>query len=131
MRFLTLIICLATSAARLDAAEHTSDSLNTVKQKLQDGSAVLIDVREKSEWEAGRLKDARLFPLSEIPDAVKNKQVGKRLPKDKTIYLHCAAGVRSLEAAGALQGQGYDLRPLKPGYNELLKAGFPKAKDKQ
>ena len=49
------------------------------------------------------------------------------LPKDKPIYCHCAAGVRVLPAADILQKHGYDARPLKPGYKDLLRAGFPKA----
>jgi len=28
-----------------------------------------------------------------------------------------------------LQKNGYQIRPLKPGYNQLLEAGFEKAKD--
>lgn len=43
------------------------------------------------------------------------------------MYLHCGSGVRTLKAADELKKLGYDVRPLKPGYKELLKAGFEKA----
>ena len=38
----------------------------------------------------------------------------------------CAMGC--LKAADLLQKAGFEVRALKPGYEELLKAGFPKAK---
>jgi rhodanese-related sulfurtransferase len=44
------------------------------------------------------------------------------------VYLHCASGRRCLAAADLLKTQGYDARPLKDGYEALLKAGFEKAK---
>ena len=50
-------------------------------------------------------------------------------PKDKPIYLHCASGVRCLQAAEILKKQGYDARPLKDGYKDLVDKGFVKAKD--
>ena len=36
----------------------------------------------------------------------------------------------ALTAADLLKKQGYDVRPLKDGYKDLLKAGFPKAEKK-
>ena len=49
------------------------------------------------------------------------------LPKDQIIYLHCASGKRCVTAAAVLQKLGYDARPLKEGFKDLVKAGFPKA----
>jgi rhodanese-related sulfurtransferase len=36
-------------------------------------------------------------------------------------------GVRAVAAAKILEKLGYNVRPLKPGYEELVKAGFQKA----
>jgi phage shock protein E len=104
--------------------EHTKDSLETVKKALAAKKAVLVDVREKPEWDRGHLRDATLVPLSGLKDETK-----VILPKDKAIYLHCASGVRCVQAAEILRKQGYDARPLKAGYKDLLKEGFPKAAD--
>ena len=49
------------------------------------------------------------------------------LPKDKIIYTHCKAGGRALVCGDILKKQGYDVRPLKPGYEALIQAGFEKA----
>jgi len=109
------------------AAEHTKDTLDTVKQKLAEKKAVLIDVRETSEWDAGHLKDAQLLALSRLKKGVPDDELAKTLPKDKPIYLHCKAGARCLQAGEILEKSGYDVRPLKAGYDDLLKAGFAKA----
>ena len=99
------------------AAEHTSDSLETVKKNLADKKAVLIDVRELNEWRDGHLKDAKFLPLSELKKKAAVEDLAKLAPKGSIVYLHYAAGVRSLKAAELLKETGYDLRPLKQGYN--------------
>jgi rhodanese-related sulfurtransferase len=113
------------SSAR--AAEHTKDTLDEVKKAVTDGTAILLDVREKSEWDDGHLKDARHLPLSLLKGDPKAEDVAKVVPRDKIVYCHCGSGVRCLKAADALQKLGYDVRPLKPGYADLLKAGFAPA----
>jgi rhodanese-related sulfurtransferase len=89
--------------------------------------AILVDVREKGEWDAGHLRDAKLLPLSEIPENVTGKMLEKQFPKGTILYLHCAAGGRCLQAADLMMKSGYDVRPLRDGYQSLLKNGFPKS----
>jgi rhodanese-related sulfurtransferase len=123
MRALILVLAVGVAAA----ADHTKDTPAQVKKALADKSAVLIDVREQKEWDAGHLKDAKLLPLSKIKAGVPEAELLKALPKGKVVYLHCKAGGRCLLAADELKKHGYDLRPLKEGYEDLLKAGLPKA----
>jgi len=120
------ILLAALFGSRGIAAEHTQDSLETVKQNVQGGRAVLVDVRERREWDAGHLQGAIFLPLSRLRN-VDPGVLGSILPKDKTVYCHCAIGVRVLPAADILQQHGYEVRPLKAGYKDLLRAGFPKA----
>ena len=109
------------------AAEHTSDSLETVKKRVSEKKAVLVDVREEAEWKQGHIEGAKLLPLSTLEDAKDAAALKRQLPQDKIIYVHCYSGVRSLAAADVLTQHGFQIRPLKPGYKELLKAGFKKA----
>ncbi|MHC4995457.1 MAG: rhodanese-like domain-containing protein [Planctomycetota bacterium] len=114
-------------------AGHTKDSIETVKASIAKGDAVLIDVREKKEWDAGHLKVAKLVPLSKIKTAADSKgearkKIAALLPKDKTIYFHCRSGGRVLVAEKLVAKYGYDIRPLQHGYEALLKQGFQKAK---
>jgi phage shock protein E len=120
-------LALSVLAPPAAAAEHTKDSLDAVKAGLKDQKAVLVDVREQSEWDAGHLQGATLLPLSQLREGVSADELARLLPKDKVVYCHCAAGVRVLPAADLLKKHGYDVRPLKQGYKDLLKSGFPKA----
>jgi phage shock protein E len=67
------------------------------------------------------------LPLSVLKAGVKAEDVAKIIPKDKIVYCHCGSGVRCLKAADELKKLGYDVRPLKPGYADLVKAGFTPA----
>ena len=107
------------------AVEHTKDSLEVVKQKLMSKDAVLLDVREQGEWDAGHLDAAMLLPLSSLQ---KDGNAAKSVPKGRIVYTHCKAGARSVTAAEILVKKGYDVRPLKQGYQDLLNAGFAPAK---
>src|SRR5262249_41621256 len=109
---------------------HTKDSLDTVKANVKDGKAVIIDVREQSEWDAGHLKGAVLMPMSKLRNEQQAAEMLKSVPKDKIIYTHCRAGGRSLICGDIFKAAGFDVRPLKPGFEDMLKAGFEKAEAK-
>lgn len=120
-------LCLAAPAAAAD--EHTKDSLDTVRKNLAAKKAVLLDVREKHEWDDGHLELADHAPLSELKTAAGAKRCIERLPDGEIVYTHCAVGARSLAAAKLLRRHGIDVRPLKAGYDDLVDAGFQKAED--
>ena len=126
VRFLLSLATVVGLALTAAAQEHTKDTLDTVKKAVADKTAILIDVREKSEWDKGHLQDARLITLSSLK---KDAKAPTDLAKDKPIYLHCASGNRCLQAAEILKKQGYDARPLKDGYKDLVDKGFTKAKE--
>ncbi len=133
-RIVTMIGLFALSVSRLalgqDALTHSKDSLETVKSNVTTGKAVIVDVREQGEWEAGHLKGAILAPLSKLKNQGQVAEMLKLLPKDKIVYTHCKAGGRSLTCGDILKAHGYDVRPLKPGYDDLVKAGFEKVEGK-
>lgn len=117
-----LVFSLPLAAAEM---EHTKDSIDQVKAAISAGTAVIIDVREQSEWNDGHLKAAALLPLSVLTK--EGAEIPAALPKDKPIYLHCRSGGRSLKAAEILKAKGYDARPLAEGYSQLVKDGLEKA----
>ena len=126
-RWMLAIVCVGAPVFSACAAEHTKDSLQTVKENVTSDKAVLVDVREKSEWDNGHVSGAVFLPLSELNSGITVAALQKRVPKGRIVYTHCAVGKRSLTAADILQKQGYDVRPLKAGYADLLRAGFEKA----
>ncbi|MEE2643277.1 MAG: rhodanese-like domain-containing protein [Planctomycetota bacterium] len=114
-----------------DEVKHTKDSYEKIMENLEQKKAVMVDVREKNEWDAGHLAGAKLIPWSKIRFASSRKKL-KELPDDDLIvYCHCKAGVRALRAAKKLKEIGYDVRPLKAGFEELVENGFEKAKKKK
>ncbi len=106
---------------------HTTDAVEVVKQRVTQQQAVLLDVREQDEWDEGHLKLAKLLPLSIVRTGDLSAEQQKLLPQDQPIYVHCRSGGRVLVFAELLRKKGYDVRPLKSGYEALLKADFEKA----
>lgn len=125
---LTLALSLSAFSAVTLGAEHTKDSLDVVKKRIAAGEAVLVDVREQAEWNEAHVEGAQFVPLSALRDPAKRKEAAAKLPKDKVLYCHCRSGRRALVAAGVLKEMGYKAEALKPGLQQLLDAGFPKAK---
>ena len=111
--------------------EHTKDSIELIQKRVADKEAILIDVREQDEWDLGHLQEAVFIPLSELKAGGSDKSyatnLAKKLPKDKIIYCHCASGGRVMPASAILHKMGYDVRPLKAGYDDLVDAGFKDA----
>lgn len=69
---------------------------NTLKEWLENNEAILIDVRELSEHQANRIKQAQLIPLGELSITA--------LPalKNKKLVLHCQHGKRSFNGCNKL-----------------------------
>jgi rhodanese-related sulfurtransferase len=95
-----------------------------VQNRVTEKKAVLIDVREEKEWKQGHLKAAKLLPLSHLERGMSTEKLKEFMPKDKIVYLHCASGARCIEAAELLTDLGFEVRPLKPGYDAFIEAGF-------
>jgi adenylyltransferase/sulfurtransferase len=71
------------------------------KQRLERGGGVLlVDVREPWEFEICRIAGAQLIPMGTIPA---NLQV---LDTDDDVICYCHHGMRSLDVAVWLRGQG-------------------------
>ncbi|QDU29496.1 putative adenylyltransferase/sulfurtransferase MoeZ [Anatilimnocola aggregata] len=111
-----------------DKPTHTKDTLNDVKENVKSGKAVIVDVREPAEWEAGHVAGAIHLPKSQLDDKAKLADLIKKLDKNKIIYTHCKGGGRALTCGELLKKEGYDVRPLKPGYQQLIDSGLEKAK---
>jgi phage shock protein E len=111
--------------------KHTTDPFELIQNRIKKKEAILVDVREKFEWEDGHLQSAVFLPLSELEEGESDEayatNLTQKIPKDKIVYCHCASGGRVMPASAILQKLGYDARPLKSGYRDLLKAGFEKA----
>lgn len=132
MSLVPLVAVLAFFGANSPRAsiEFTKDSLDVVKQNLAKQKAVLVDVRSEQEWNKGHIEGSVFLPVTSLRKGGDPKQIAKKLPKKKILYTFCVVGMRAKTAAYVLEKQGYTVRVLKPGYDELLEAGFKKGKSK-
>ncbi|MCC6443409.1 MAG: molybdopterin-synthase adenylyltransferase MoeB [Armatimonadetes bacterium] len=79
--------------------EISVEDLDALLKKGVD--IVLVDVRERPEWEIGHIEGARLIPLSELPYRV------NELDTADEIVLQCHHGMRSLKALHFLKQMGF------------------------
>jgi rhodanese-related sulfurtransferase len=86
---------------------------------LMAGGAVLLDVRERAEWQAGHAPKARHIPLSQLASR------HRELPADRMIITVCRSGTRSAQAARLLSGQGLPVANLSGGMHAWARAGLP------
>jgi rhodanese-related sulfurtransferase len=75
---------------------------------VSDG-ALLLDVREDNEWEAGHAADATHIALGDVPDHLGD------FANDRQIVCVCRSGVRSARAATFLIQNGFDAINLEGG----------------
>jgi len=92
-------------------------------RELQAGGALIVDVREPYEWDAGRIDGARHIPLERLSSQADS------LPKDATIVFQCRLGARSLMAAQAFKRAGFDARSMAGGLQAWADAGLPLTPD--
>jgi rhodanese-related sulfurtransferase len=93
---------------------------------MNRSNAVVVDVREATEYAQGHIADAKHIPLA---------QLGERLKeltryKEKPVLLHCQGGVRSAKACDLLAKEGFTkLYNLQGGINAWQQAKLPVVKD--
>ena len=76
----------------------------------RDGSVTLLDVRTKTEAARGMINGFINIPLDELRDNL------DKIPKDKSVYIHCHSGLRSYIACRILEGIGLSCYNLAGGY---------------
>jgi rhodanese-related sulfurtransferase len=74
-----------------------------VSQRLERGDKfLLVDVREKWEYEAAHIEGSLLLPLGEVPAHL------ERLRAAPEVVCMCHHGVRSMDAAAWLRSKGVE-----------------------
>ncbi|MDA9951938.1 MBL fold metallo-hydrolase [Chitinophagales bacterium] len=97
------------------------DSLNSASpaqlaQIIKTEAIEVLDVRKRSEYEAQHIDMAHVmnFPLASISENM------EKVHSDKTYYIHCAGGYRSVIAASILKSRGFDkLIDIEEGFDGI------------
>lgn len=77
---------------------------------LLDSGAVMLDVRDNNEWNAGRVPGAVHVPLNQV-----GAQAARRLPKGRIVIVACRSGSRSRSATRMLREKGIEAYTLSGG----------------
>ncbi|MGW1591600.1 rhodanese-like domain-containing protein [Streptomyces sp. NPDC002386] len=98
-------------------------TVDDARRRVQDAEApaVLLDVREQDEWNAGHAPGAVHAPLSRLT-------AGAMLPdaaRERPLVVICRGGNRSRQAAGLLAGRGAEAVDVKGGMKAWAAAGHP------
>ncbi|MFD2256708.1 rhodanese-like domain-containing protein [Luteolibacter algae] len=92
------------------AAEVTKLTPAEAMDQIKEGKAVLVDVREPSEWaESGVAEPAKLLAKSDFDGARKLWKPFLQKNKDKKIIVYCRSGARAGAVANALAEEGIDV----------------------
>ncbi|WP_266206072.1 MBL fold metallo-hydrolase [Pontibacter kalidii] len=87
----------------------------------QDNSICIVDVRKPGEYQAEHLETALSAPLDYLNEHL------TALPKDRTLYIHCAGGYRSMIAASILRARGFqDIVDVQGGYKAIAETNMPR-----
>jgi len=83
--------------------------------------AVLLDVREDDEWDAGHAPDATHVPMTEIADRLDD------VPDAAPLYVICRSGGRSARVTQFLNANGWEAVNVADGMLGWERAGRPLA----
>jgi rhodanese-related sulfurtransferase len=103
-------------------------AVNTLQatMMINKEDAMVLDVREPAEFNAGHILNARNIPLGEL-----EKRAGELAKwKEKPIVVSCASGNRSASALGVLKKHGFTRAVnLSGGFAAWRAAGLPVGRD--
>lgn len=88
--------------------------------RRQAAGALLVDVRERGEWQQGHAPNTKLIPLGTLSSRL------SELPREREVLLICRSGNRSGQAQRQLLQLGYDrVVNVSGGMNAWAAAGLP------
>jgi rhodanese-related sulfurtransferase len=93
-------------------------SVPSVEATAVPADAVILDVREPDEWQAGHIKGALHIPLADLPN-----RVGELGELGADLVVVCRSGGRSSRAVAWLGQNGYDALNLDGGMGAWAAAG--------
>lgn len=98
-------------------------SIDDARERLkQNPKAILLDVREDNEWNAGHAVEAK-----HLGKGILERDLEKAFPDTNAeIIMYCGGGFRSAMTCDAAQRMGYkNVLSLAGGYKAMVKANWP------
>ncbi len=98
--------------------EIQSVSADNFASLYEMGNINILDVRKASEYNSEHIVEAENAPLDYINESM------LKVNKNKTYYVHCAGGYRSMTFISILQARGYrNLINVEGGFDAIKKTG--------
>jgi len=105
------------SGNEIDEIESISADELALRQ-AENSEINILDVRKDSEFLSEHVENAENAPLDYINDSM------LKIDKDKTYFVHCAGGYRSMIFNSILRARGYDnLIDIKGGFKDIKESG--------
>lgn len=99
----------------------TSISAKEFESKFSLNESLVFDVRKDGEYRSEHIEGAHHTPLDYINNYL------SEFPNDKTFFVHCAGGYRSVIAASVLKSRGiHNLVDVTGGYAAIKNTSIPK-----
>jgi len=105
-----------------EAKKHIAEiSPQDAVAKLKSGEAVIVDVRDKDEWDEGHIPGAMHMSRGML-----ELNIEEKVPDlNAMIICHCGGGGRGALATESLQKKGYkNVRNMAGGFKAWKAAGF-------
>ena len=105
-----------------EAKKHITEiAAHDAATKLKSGEAVIVDVRDKDEWDEEHIPGATHMSRGTI-----ELDIEEKVPEpDAMVICHCGGGGRSALAAESLQKMGYkNVRNMTGGFKAWKAAGL-------
>ena len=91
-------------------------------QLINRRDAVVLDMRDKADYTAGHIPNARSIPFSELSGRLRELEKFKTRP----IVVNCQSGTHSAKACGALRKVGFnEVFALRGGLSGWVEASLP------
>jgi glyoxylase-like metal-dependent hydrolase (beta-lactamase superfamily II)/rhodanese-related sulfurtransferase len=92
----------------------TAEQLKSVMENTE-----VLDVRKPGEWSISHLRDAKFYPLADMPSNLSD------LDKSKPYVVHCGGGYRSMTAISVMKREGFEkLMNVYGGFGAMQQAGM-------
>jgi glyoxylase-like metal-dependent hydrolase (beta-lactamase superfamily II)/rhodanese-related sulfurtransferase len=106
--------------ANMEIDTITSISAEEFAKDFEDKKDVIFDVRREGEYVAEHVEGAKNTQLDYLNNYL------SEFPEDKTFYVHCAGGYRSVIATSILKSRGiHNLVDVAGGYSAIKRTDVP------
>lgn len=103
--------------ARARISEVTPADVGAMRERGE--KAVYLDVRERNEWNLGRIPGAAFLPRGHL-----ESRIEEVAPRDARVVIYCARGNRSALAADTMRQMGYsNVSSMSGGFQQWAMEG--------